>query len=46
MTDRTRLPTTSIMQGFSAADDAIIRVHDMASNVIESFKHKSEFKEW
>ena len=25
---------------------ALIRVHDMSGNVIETHKHKGEFKEW
>jgi len=31
---------------YSRAHDAVIRVYDAASNVIETHEHKSEFKEW
>jgi hypothetical protein len=31
---------------FSRSDDALIRVYYHAGNVIETDKHKSDFKEW
>jgi len=30
----------------SRSHDAVIRVYDAAGNVIETHKHKGEFKEW
>jgi len=30
----------------SRAHDAIIRIYDSAGNVIETHKHKGDFKEW
>jgi hypothetical protein len=33
-------------KGLSRSDDAVIRVHDEAGNVIETDKHTAEFKEW
>jgi len=30
----------------SRAHDAVIRVYDAAGNVIETHKHKGDFKEW
>ena len=33
-------------QHCSRSYDAVIRVYDAASNVIETHEHKSEFKEW
>jgi len=29
-----------------AAADAVIRVYDAADNLIETYEHKGEFKEW
>ena len=31
---------------FSRSHDAVIRVYDLAGNVIESHEHKGDFKEW
>ena len=31
---------------FSRAADAVIRVYDAVGNVIETHKHRGEFKEW
>ena len=31
---------------YSRSLDAVIRVYDEASNVIETHEHKGEFKEW
>jgi hypothetical protein len=31
---------------FSRSHDAVIRVYDAASNVIETHEHKGDFKEW
>jgi hypothetical protein len=31
---------------FSRSHDAVIRVYDGAGNVIETRKHKGDFKEW
>jgi hypothetical protein len=33
-------------QHYSRSHDAVIRVYDAARNVIETHKHKGEFKEW
>jgi hypothetical protein len=33
-------------KSFSRSHDAVIRVYDAAGNVIETHKHKGEFKEW
>jgi len=30
----------------SRSHDAVIRVYDLAGNVIEKHEHKGEFKEW
>jgi hypothetical protein len=31
---------------FNRSHDAVIRVYDAAGNVIETHKHKGDFKEW
>ena len=31
---------------FSRSHDAVIRVYDAASNVIQTHEHKGDFKEW
>jgi len=31
---------------YSRSHDAVIRVYDAAGNVIETHKHKGDFKEW
>jgi hypothetical protein len=31
---------------YSRSHDAVIRVYDDSGNVIETHKHKSDFKEW
>jgi hypothetical protein len=31
---------------YSRSHDAVIRVFDEAGNVIETYEHKGEFKEW
>jgi hypothetical protein len=31
---------------FSRAHSAVIRVYDIAGNVIETHEHKGDFKEW
>ena len=31
---------------YSRSHNAVIRVYDDASNVIETYEHKSDFKEW
>ena len=36
----------SYAKHFSRSHDAVIRVYDAAGNVIETYEHKGEFKEW
>ena len=31
---------------YSRSHDAVIRVYDVAGNVIETHEHKGDFKEW
>ena len=33
-------------QHYSRSEHAVIRVYDAAGNVIETHKHKGDFKEW
>jgi hypothetical protein len=46
MASRTRSVTQSDTRNIAAAHNAVIRVYDEAGNVIETRKHKGDFKEW
>ncbi len=39
-------PRLGYARFYSRSHDAVIRVYDEASNVIETHKHAGEFKEW
>jgi len=44
---RTRSATRLAARSFTAASHAaVIRVYDVAGNVIERHEHKGQFKEW
>ena len=44
--DQTRSVTQSDTRSFQPLNDAVIRVYDVAGNVIETHEHAGEFKEW
>jgi hypothetical protein len=39
-------PKAMPSKSYSRSNDAVIRVYDVAANVIETHEHKGDFKEW